>query len=225
LRGGGSRLCHPQEMGTWCPQGTGARREGADQHRNNSGSHRASAPAAGGLHTGRTPGGHSARSAQRLFPLAPDPSPAAARPTASSGDPSCSQGTTDTHGRPGASLACGSAAASSPPAFSSGDGRAPPRSSSPLLPPAWPALSVHLSRRAPLTHGLPSSPWHEQGWRPLGWDTPIPPALGVPWHRSPTSALLQGRARGTPSLPEPSCPLRAAWATGVGWQRPSRVPC
>lgn len=30
--GGGSRLCHPQEMGTRRPRGTGARREGADQH-------------------------------------------------------------------------------------------------------------------------------------------------------------------------------------------------
>lgn len=158
-------------------------------------------------------------------PLAPAPSPAPARPTTSLGGPLCSRGTVDTHSSPGASLACGSVASSSPPSFASGAGGAPPPGHPPprfrlrgrLRPSVCPA-----GLSAPM--GWPALPGVSEDGDPGAEHSDLP-ALGVPWHRSPASAPLQGRTQGTPLLPEPSCLLGAAWAPGEGSQRPSRVPC
>ena len=99
----------------------------------------------------------------------------------------------------------------------------PPGPSSPLLLPAWLALSICLSRRAQLTHGLGSPPWCEQGWGPWGGGTLIPQlsrSHGITaWPQPHCKTVWR-----TPLLPEPACPLGAAWAPGEGWQHHPDCP-
>lgn len=105
----------------WCPQGTGSRREGADHHQNIQ------------LPLSICPYCQVPHARQSLgFPSAWPPSwiiptllPSTRQLHSISGVSHCSQGTMDSHGRPGGSLACGSADTFSPPSFTSGADGAP----------------------------------------------------------------------------------------------------
>lgn len=193
-------------MGTQRPRGTETRREGADQHQNKQlplSIH----PCCQVSPCWLVSGGSLSPTTPVAIPPQP-PSWHRLPDTTSLGGPCCPQGMVDTHSRPGASLACGSASASSPPSFASRAGRPPPGSSSPWLPPAWLALSVHpVGLSAPV--GWPALPSVSGNGDP-GRGHSNPSALGVPWHHSPALALLQGRVQGTPLLPEPSCQLGTA---------------
>lgn len=99
----------------WCPQGAGSRKEGADHHQNTQ-LPLSICPYCQVPHTHQSLG---LPSAWPLLWIIPTLFPS------TSGVSHCSQGTTDSHGRPGASLAFGSVDASSPPSFTSGADRAP----------------------------------------------------------------------------------------------------
>lgn len=167
--GGGSRLCHRQEMGTRHPRGTGARREGADQHQ----SKRVPLsihPCCQVSPCWSVPGGSFSPAAPVAIPPWPQPPP---------------------QHQPGPRHPWGIPAAPGAP-WTPTTGLEHPWPAEvetfPPLPPSHPELveqpprprvilplasaclpgsvcpSVCLSRRAQLTHGLASPPWCEQGW-------------------------------------------------------------
>lgn len=105
----------------WCPQGKGSRREGADHHQN------IQLPLSICPYY-QVPHTHQCLGLPSAWPplwIIPTLFPSTSQVHSISGVSHGSQGTMDSHGRPGASLACGSADTSSPPSFTSGADGAP----------------------------------------------------------------------------------------------------